>query len=184
MKANWFAAFPIDAGTWYAPLTATCPDTCRPFAPSDLHLTLAFFGHLTEAAVEAVQKHLSQLSIPAMGFQFDHVVLLPQATRFSAMCLGLGRGGATVAAQMETHRDALLATAGLPPENRAALPHVTFARPIRKFKQQAQQDGADWSRALVVPDKEIQVKELALYTWSADRQKTKFRIVARFPLQE
>ena len=182
MKANWFAAFPMPTTDWFGPLVQTCPTTCRPFAAGDLHLTLAFFGGLEAAEVTRVCDHLATLRLPLLPFRFDHALLLPQPKRFSAVCLGLGEGRAEIAAQMARHRDPLLATAGKTPDPRPPLPHVTLARPIRKHKQVAQQEGAAWCHALGIPDISLTLDEIALYTWSDQRPVRQFRIVARFPL--
>lgn len=182
MNANWFAAFPMPTTDWFPPLIHNCPGTCRPFAPTDLHLTLAFFGHLEAPAVTRVRDHLAQLRLPLLPFRFDHALLLPQPKRFSAICLGLGEGRAEIAAQMARHRDPLLATADQPKDTRAPLPHVTLARPIRKHKKAAQHDGAAWCAALRIPDVAMTLNEIALYTWSDQRPAQQFRIVDRFPL--
>lgn len=184
MKPNWFVAFPVAADGWFAPLVQSCPEVCRVFAESDLHLTLAFFGALENEAIARVRAFLPSIQTPRLDFRFDHVLLLPPTKRFSAVCLGLGEGREAVAAVMAEWRDVLAEVAGLPAETRAPLPHVTIARPMRKFKQQAQTAAAAWAEQLQPPTQQLTLTRLALYTWSDQRPRIQFRIDQEQPLTD
>ncbi len=182
MKPNWFVAFPVAADTWFAPLVQNCPEACRVFADSDLHLTLAFFGALEQDAVDRVRAFLPSIQAPRLHFRFDHVLLLPPTKRFSAVCLGLGEGREAVAATMAEWRNVLAEVAGIAAETRAPLPHVTIARPMRKYKQQAQTAAAAWAEQLQPPEQRLTLDRLALYTWSDQRPRVQFRIDREVPL--
>lgn len=182
MKPNWFVAFPVAADAWFAPLVKDCPDQCHAFADSDLHLTLAFFGALEPNAVDKVRAFLPNIQAPRLHFRFDQVLLLPPAKRFSAVCLGLGEGHAAVAAVMAEWRNVLAEVAGIAPETRTPLPHVTIARPKRKYKQQSQTAAAAWAEQLQPPEQLMTLDRLALYTWSDQRPRIQFRIDREQPL--
>src|SRR6185436_3652410 len=61
--ANWFIGLPIPAGAWLEALPAV-PEGCRLFDAGDLHLTVAFLGHVSEDAARAAWAAVQWLGAP------------------------------------------------------------------------------------------------------------------------
>lgn len=177
MKANWFVALPVSADSWLDPLTASLPQSCRAFAASDLHITLAFLGAMPADRIPGIEALVQQIKSQSISASFSSFLALPSSKRLSAMTLGLDRGHDSVAALMRQHRDELIAAAGARPDQREPLPHMTFARPIRKYGSQARQDALAWMTQAPMPKAELILDRVALYTWSDQRPKVQFRKV-------
>lgn len=177
MKPNWFIGAPVDPGAWYEALPAP-PGGAWKFHRADLHVTVAFLGGCTEAEAHAAWAavddwHGSEL-VAALG--------PVQPFGRSALSATLADGHAAVAALIEALRDPARAAAGLGPEARPPTPHLTIARTHRRAGKHERQAARAWAAGLPMDGTLISLSELALYTWSEDRQTRQFRAVARRPL--
>uniref|UniRef100_A0A7V4G6P0 RNA 2',3'-cyclic phosphodiesterase n=1 Tax=Desulfobacca acetoxidans TaxID=60893 RepID=A0A7V4G6P0_9BACT len=97
--------------------------------PGNVHLTLKFFGNITEERVEALAQAASRVA----GEQTPFSLTLTQAGAFPSpknpRVVWLGVGG-NLEAIAEFHRrlEAAFAALGFPPEDRPFAPHLTLGR--------------------------------------------------------
>ena len=181
MTPNWFVGFPIDLGS-YRDRLEPAPRGVRLFARPDTHLTVAFFGAVTEAHARDAFAACPEPDLMPTDVTFTHVELLGPRHKPSAISLiGTGEGAAEVAACMGRVRGPLLVAAGARPDDRPPLPHVTVARVQRKATGEQRRAARSWALALPLPAEPVRVSELALYTWHPDRAERLFDVVARRP---
>ena len=111
-----------------AALDAEARAALRPVAPERLHLTLRFFGEVSEADAPRLEAALrarlpplrADLALAAAG-------TFGAPAHASAVWLGLG-GGLGALREAARGAEAAALDAGLPPERRAWRPHLTIAR--------------------------------------------------------
>jgi 2'-5' RNA ligase len=175
MRANWFIAMPVDPGAWFE-LVPPAPSGIRKFAPSDLHLTIAFLGGVAEAAARAGWEAIVWNDGPRTVTLAD-VVPMGSPRRYSALSLLLDEGREQVELEMTRARGAAYAAAGTPPDERPAKAHITIARPKRHATDDERAAALEWARACALHATPIRLEKLALYTWSDDRTSELFRIV-------
>lgn len=182
MTPNWFIAFPVAAGDWYAPLVSGVPGGVRRFHPGDLHATLAFLGACGPAAAAAAWETLGDLDHPPVRARLGALRPMGNRKRPSAYAATFTQGRDTLAALIGARRADALAAAGARPDTRSPLPHVTVARPPRRADAPVRAAGLAWMRQQPPVDAAVRIDSLALYTWSDDRRSRLFQLVERRPL--
>lgn len=203
--ANWFLALVVPEEPALTQLLVDLPDGVRPFAAADLHITVAFLGPCGQERALLAWQAIAPLRHPAIAVVSGGWRAMGPAGNPSAYALTLGpdaalnpsqdpdqvrdRGGQLTAGLIERWRQPALEAAGLPPERRAALPHITLARPRwRGVGQHRAGLEAWWQQAAGPraprPQHGLILREIAIYTWAADRQIQLFRIVIRRPLDQ
>jgi 2'-5' RNA ligase len=168
---NWFVAFPIDAGDWFARLPSPPPGT-RCFAPEDLHLTIAFLGAVDASRAHAAFAALGREASPACDLVRGRVVPMGASRRpsaLSALAELADPADGSLAARLVPVRDAILEAAALPGEGRDPLPHVTLARVTRRARAAERRAALDWVRSCDLRSAIVRVDRVALYTRAADR---------------
>lgn len=95
----------------------------------NIHLTLKFFGNITEAQVKAVQEAIT----PVARGQRPFSLLITEAGAFpsprSPRVVWLGVGGdLEILRDFQRRLEAVLAPLGFPPEDRPFSPHLTLGR--------------------------------------------------------
>ncbi len=178
--ANWFLALPIEADPWFEAKVVGAPHGTRVFAPGDLHVTLAFLGAVTEAAAQRAWQALSWKA-GAIEATLGAVVGMGAPRRPSAYSALFEDGRAAVEAGIAGCRDAAYAAAGAQPDTRPVKAHVTVARPGRNASQSERDAGLRWAEGLNLRGTAVRLDRVALFTWSEDRQRGLFRIVAERP---
>lgn len=180
MRANWFIALPIAAGTWHRTLTPQ--DGVRLFGANDLHVTVAFLGAATEQQALAAFEHAPAFQLPALEVSLANVVALGSARRPSAFAALLGEGREPVEHAMGEVRERMWLAAGARVDTRPALAHVTFARPQRRANHAQAKAAQRWALALDLGAPRCVIDRIALYTWSAERKEQLFQIVREHAL--
>lgn len=173
---NWFVAFPIAAESWLQKTISDIPSSVQPFVPSDVHLTIAFFGGIKHTAIENIKNLLPSVRFHPFKITFGKLRPLPSAQRVSALSFELAEGRDVAARYMQIWTNRLLEAADCPPDTRSPLPHVTIARPKRSAGEQGRYDALAWAALVQPPATSIIVDRIALYTWAEDRRRTKFAI--------
>lgn len=174
---NWFLAFPLPAAPgWHNAAAGAPAGLCR-LHPADLHLTLAFLGPCGEERALAAWRAVAALGggprrVSAGGWR-----ALGPAARPSAYGLTLAAGAEALTALLGRWGPRALAAAGLPPERRAPLPHITLLRPRRAEAEQWREPMARWMEQAPLPAAGADLVHLALYTWAADRRERLFQPV-------
>lgn len=183
MESNWFVALSVPAVRWFDEHVAARPPSCvRLFHPDDLHLTVSFLGRVGEAAARRAWELRSHWTHGAVSVMFGDVIGMGPPERFSALSALLVRGRETVEAGMRACRDPMLEAAGAPPERRAIKAHVTLARPRRDATQAQRSTALAWAMQLALHSTELELAEIALYTWDEERRERQFRVVERAAL--
>ena len=177
MRPNWFVAIPVESTIWLPQVLVDLPEECRGFDPTDTHITLAFLGAMGEEKVDAVASVMRQINEPIYTASLGPLRALPSPKRISALSFELDEGWDEVADLMARWRDPLREAAGLAPESRDPLPHVTVARPIRKHGKAGREAALDWVRSTQPPVLTLRLDRVALYTWAEDRRFCQFRTV-------
>lgn len=175
--ANWFIGLPLPQVTGLDQALADCPATLRRFHPRDLHVTVAFFGPVTADSALRAWDGLGDLNGP-LTVTLGPLQPFGSRRRPSAFAFELDQGGATVAALITAHRDALRQAAGLGPENRDPRPHVTVARPARNATAAVREAARRWARTVTPPAGRLVLDRVALYTWARDRRQRLFDTAA------
>ncbi len=168
-RPNWFLALPLprEAGWALKPSCAALPQGLRCLAAADLHLTLAFLGPCGQEQALAAWEALAELRYPPVLATAGAWRPLGSPGRPSAWGLTLAQGQREVAGLIARGRPAALAAAGLPPERRDPLPHVTLLRPSRREAEQQRRLMAERLAQLPLPQRPAQLEHLALYTWAS-----------------
>lgn len=174
---NWFLGWkpsgPLD---WIANLRNGAPRGIRWFHPEDCHVTLAFFGRLSADKVRDVCERLAATPSQHINTTIGKPLLLPSPRRFSALSLAVESEELRNAIAQQ--RDEWMALAGLPPERRDPLPHLTFARPDRRSLAAQLRAIRKWVEELNPPhDLAVVFEGSALFTWSEDRAARQFKVV-------
>ncbi len=154
------------------------PDGLRPFASSDLHLTVAFLGSVSEASARAAFRGMS-FDIGSRSVTLGAVVPMGPPNRYSALSAVLVGGRDDVEAYMGRVRVAAYEAAGATPDKRPPKAHVTLARPKRKASEKERAAALTWAAGIDLRGARVELDSIALYTWSEARNETLFRIVDR-----
>ena len=177
MQANWFIAFPVAAGAWFDNLPPL-PANNRKFSPGDLHITVAFLGGVPEEAARAAWDNLTRGPLPkpmTARLGAVHGMGNPkEPSAWSAMVEGNG-----LAPLIGRLRDPAFAIAQARPDTRPPLAHMTVARPDRRASSRDRNAGAAWCKSVNLQGTEVQISEIALFTWAEDRSANLFEIVER-----
>jgi len=176
---NWFLGWkpsgPLD---WIADLRHGAPHAIRWFHPEDCHVTLTFFGRLTEEKIREICERLAASSPQSITATIGKPLLLPSSRRFSALSFSVESEALRNA--IAEQRDEWMVLAGLPPESRDPLPHLTFARPDRRGSSAQLRAIRKWMEELCPPRGfAVTFEGPVLFTWSDDRTQGQFKIVAR-----
>lgn len=174
---NWFVAFPLPPEAGWDQAAVSAPAALRRFAPSDLHLTLAFLGPCGEACALAAWRLIAGLESPPLAIQAAAWRALGPARSPSAYGLSLGLGHGPLAALLGHWGDRLLAAADRPAAGREPLPHVTLLRPTRREAPAWRDPMRRWMAAAPLPEAPAVLDRIALYTWAPDRRQQLFRVV-------
>jgi 2'-5' RNA ligase len=174
---NWFVALPADLSETLTQLERTVPPQVRLFVPEDMHLTVAFLGAMPEKLAPRLVKWLEKVDFEPFRFSTGQLLALPSAERCSAVSFALQEGRVQAAQLIADWRDECCQLAEVPPDTRPPLPHITVARPDRRAGADAQRAAVEWAKATRMHANGV-FDRIALYTWSQDRRRRQFRIVA------
>ena len=180
MKPNWFAAVPISA-PWLFDALKDMPPECRGFAPEDVHMTVAFFGAMDPARQAELAPLFARIDHAPFQITLGGLTALPSRKRCSALSLEVTSGRETACGLIAELRDPLLAAVDARPDERPPLPHITIARPIRKYKAPGRRAALAWADQLQPLDITVTLDRIALYTWAEDRRQRQFQIVLEQP---
>ncbi|MFO8098787.1 MAG: RNA 2',3'-cyclic phosphodiesterase [Salinibacter sp.] len=117
---------PSDLRTACTELQDTLPLPARWTDPSQFHLTVRFIGEVDVPTGKAYKDALAALSAPPARCVPYGLDVLPSRRTPRVVMLGVERSE-SLRALYETVSDALAAE-GLPPDDRAFRPHITFGR--------------------------------------------------------
>jgi 2'-5' RNA ligase len=152
----------------------------RVFAPSDLHVTLAFIGSADEEDARRAWDLVEGFaSLRAITGSFERVKPLGHPRRPSALCAMVDGGSEAFAEMINEARGPLLEAADAPPDNRLPLPHMTLARIQRRARGAERRQAVRWAEGLDVRDASFTAASVALFTWATDRAERLFQIVER-----
>lgn len=144
-----------------------------------LHLTVRYIGEVDRRVAEDVAEALAGVATPAPAVAIAGVGRFEHKGRTEALWAGLAPHD--VLAALHRKVDRALVLAGLPPERRAYLPHVTLARMPRAAG--AEVEVAAWlARNAALPSAPFTMPELILYESRLGRAGASYTPVAEFPL--
>lgn len=179
-RPNFFFAFPLD-GSFVATLPKP-PPAIRRYVPEDVHLTLTFLGACGDVAAERALAALDEVLSSGLKRPIDvslgAVVPMGPRRTYSALSALLGRGREETEAFIGAVRDPLHEAALGRRERRPPLAHVTIARPLRRATDADRESGRAWAEALDLGGVHQTLDRIALYTWSDDRPRRLFKIIA------
>lgn len=170
LYGNWFVGFPVSPDGWYTELRTQLPNGLRVFHPEDLHLTVAFLGRLGEEARNQIREVLLSFTIAPLMATLGSLVPLPSFRRFSALSFELEEGRKEIETLMSEKGPPVFDAAGVEPDTRPPLAHVTIARPERKGSFQAKAALLEQVRELRPLPIKIPIDSIALYGWNPDRK--------------
>jgi len=177
VKPNWFVGLRVPPAAGVAEGVTDLPAGVRRFAAEDLHLTVAFLGSVGEEAARRAWAACGLASSPPIAATLAEVVPMGSPRRFSALAAELAEGHREACDLIDALRAPMLAAAGSRPDTRPPRPHVTVARLRRRASPAERRDALAWAAALSLSGASIELTELALFTWSEDRQRVLFRVV-------
>lgn len=170
--SNFFLAWPVPADPRFTAIPAP-PPGLRCLHPDDLHVTLVFLGPVGLAAAERAWATLPA-PVPRR-VPLGPVRPMGHARRWSALAAHLGDA---LHADIAALRGPACAAAGVRPDPRPPLAHLTIAR-LRRSAGPADRDAALRWAATVDLVGDLTLAQLALYTWDEPRADRLFRIVHR-----
>lgn len=164
------------------------PSELRTFYGEDIHMTIAFLGAVgADRAADAwalIQRSEGRLGEP---WTLTLGVVLPfgDPKRPSSLSVVPTPESATWTTEfIRKHRNRLRVAAGLAEETRGVRPHATIARIKRRAPDSLRAAALSWAARVPPLNVEVNVREVALYTWTDDRRDQLFRIVERVSLGE
>ena len=167
MQPNWFIAWPLDPGDWFAPLVATAPPALRRFHPEDLHVTLAFLGPVDEPRARAAWELVQTCPPEATTGTLGRVAAFGNPRRPSAFSVEIA--SPVLRDAIAGLRDLACEAAGVAPDDHPPRPHATLVRPRRVATDAQRAAGLAWARSVPPLERLARFDRLALYTWSAER---------------
>jgi 2'-5' RNA ligase len=175
---NWFLAFKANGSVnQIADLRHGAPAAIRWYHLDDYHVTLAFFGRVAPEAVSRIAGRVVMNPAQQIAGTVGKPLLLPTARRFSALAFSIE--SAELRKAITGRRDQWMELAGLPPESRDALPHLTFARPDRRASATQLRAIRSWMETLSPPQSlTLSFEGPMLFTRAPDGQGRAFRIEA------
>ncbi len=188
--ANWFLALVVPEQAGLTQLLRDLPPGLRPFQATDLHITVAFLGACDRSRAWQAWQAIAPLQHPPIAVAAAAWRSMGSPEHPSAYALTLGpdslqeqdQSSRLTTSLIERWREPALAAAGLPSQRRAALPHITLARPRRRGVERDRTAMASWLRQAPLPQQRFILREIGLYTWASDRQQQLFRLEAQRPL--
>ncbi len=156
------------------------PPRVRVFGDEDLHATLCFFGAVEETDARRAWTQVERFpSLRPVRGTFGEIGALGHPKKPSALAAIVADGSDVLTAMILEARAPLLAAAGARPDDRPPLPHMTIARVQRRASGDERRKALAWKDAIDLRDASFQASDVALYTWSSDRQARLFDIVER-----
>ena len=140
-----------------------------------LHLTLRYIGEVDRPVAEDVASVLGGVRAPTIDLALDGVGWFDQGSRGAlfARC-----GSAQPLAGLHKKIDRALVRAGIEPERRAFLPHITLAR-----RRSGAVDPAGWlERRAALTSSVERVSSMILYESHIGRHGSSYEAVASYPL--
>ena len=182
---NWFVALMVPPRARWHDRRTPLPAGVRAVHPADLHHTLAFLGGCDAGVAAGAWRALAGLtaSPPFVRAGAWRAMGAPQAP--SAYALTLAEGHDEAVRLIRDWGGRARAAAGLAPERRAPLPHVTLARSSRREAGGCRLAMARWMALEPVPSGHCRLSDVGLYTWNRKRGEPGaplFELVARRPL--
>jgi 2'-5' RNA ligase len=172
----------MQVGNWH--LHPAPPARVRVFAPSDLHVTLGFFGAVQESEARNAWGRIRDFgSFRTIKGSFSGVEPLGHPRKPSALAAIVDSGREALSEMIAEARQALLRAAGAPEDSRPPLPHMTVARIQRRANPAERREAIRWAQAIDLRGVAFTADAVALYTWAEDRQARLFRIVERYDFE-
>lgn len=179
-KGPFFVAFPLappwpDVTAWFP----AAPPFLRFIDPGDLHVTIAFLGSLVAEQVIPVRECLSSRDlVQGKRARLSGLMALPSTRRPTAVGFGFDHGADDLAASIDTLRPALCLAAGIEPDTRPALPHLTVARVPRRLSASQLHSLKQWLKSVDLPPCSVDLLPPCLYGRSIHHPRPRY---VRFP---
>ena len=177
MKPNWFVGIPVPAQNWLTQLLAEVPESCRPFHPEDLHMTLAFLGPIRAEDASLLYPIIDRIEARPFHLTLGKMIGLPRPQKVTALAMEPDQGRELAVDLIADWRTPLLEAVGARLDHRPPLPHITVARPIRKYGHGGREAALAWSQGISPPEVTLLVDRVALYTWAENRSERQFQKV-------
>jgi 2'-5' RNA ligase len=174
---NWFVGLPVPAGSWLEPLLTGAPADVQRLHPDDLHITVAFLGHVERDAAERAWAVVHDFEPGNVPVRLSGLEPMGNPRRPTALSVMLDEGHDETVALITAVRAPILEAAGVLADRYGVKPHITVARPARKADARARGRAVAWAKAVPPIGATVTLDRIALYTWSADRRLRKFRVV-------
>ncbi len=177
MLPNWFVGLPVVAVPWHASLLRTAPPGLSELHPDDLHITVAFFGGVSETRAAAGFEVACGLRADPLVVRLSGLEPMGNPRRPTALSVVLGDGAERTGALIASVKGAALEAAGAPADRYGIHPHITVLRPPRRATDEDRRVAVAWAKTVAPLDVAVTLDRVALYTWSEDRRTRKFRVV-------
>lgn len=150
-------------------LQSALPGPCNPVPPTNLHMTLAFLGPLSQAQQQQLIQSLNQMDKPSFSVTLDKLCLW-QKPRI--LCL-TGAPSDPALKQMATQTQLLAAHLGLHQSEYDYQPHITLCRKAHILPQH-----------IKVPALTLKPTQLHLYHSHNPGDGVRYRILKSWPLDK
>ncbi len=146
-------------------------------APENLHLSLRFIGEVDEGAAEDIDAALGQIFAPPVAVTLAGVGCFEKRGRAHTLWAGAVASGPL--SHLQARVEAQVQRAGLPPEGRKFIPHVTLARMKRTPVEQIAPYLTDHGGFRAAPFK---AEEFLLYRSHLGHAAANYEVLERYPL--
>lgn len=181
IPANWFIGLVVPAEGWFDEMGFP-PRGARYFHPEDLHVSVSFLGAVDEEDAMKAWKLAKRLTGGPFSFPLGQIESFGPRQNPSAYAVVPAEPQPALDEFLAVYRNDIAQAAHARPDMRPPRPHITVARPRRRSSVSEKNALARWGETVELPEVTLTLSEVALYTWSEERDQKLFHIVDRFEL--
>lgn len=181
IPANWFVGLVVPPEGWFDELPPV-PRGTRYFHRDDLHINLSFLGAVDEDAAMRAWRLSKLLSGGPFEFPLGQVDPVGPSRQPTAWAVMPDKPLEALNAFLASYRNDIAQVARARADMLPPRPYITVARPKRYSSVGERTQLAQWAEMIELPELTLQIREVALYTWSDEDDDRLFRIVDRFEL--
>ncbi len=174
---SWFLGLRVADAEALRRAVANAPEEIRTTLARDLHVTVSYFGPVTEVAARRAFAYASARLPAAIDAVTGPPILLGSARFPRSVCALFAGGVSELSALIRALENPCRAEAGLEPETREPVPHCTLGVILRRVSRERHAELLAWANSLETAGHSLQFDALHLYTRAEPTSATRYRCV-------